>query len=222
MPTVGTAELPSNPVDAVRNGSAPLPLIIGGVKQEWALFLMGTEFDPRKLTETALAARMEVLFPGKGAALLAGYRAIHPDYSPGDLLVRAMTDSMMRMGAIELAEAHVQSGAGPTWMYLFEWQSPVVPYLTSAHGIDCSFYFDNTEALEITRGLPDARLLAARASGAWAGFAHDGRPSAAGLPTWPEYELGSRDTMIWASPPHVESDPLKGDRELRQRLTPPA
>jgi para-nitrobenzyl esterase len=106
-------------------------------------------------------------------------------------------------------------------MYLFEWQSPVVPYLTSAHGIDCSFYFDNTEALEITRGLADARLIAARASGAWAGFARDGKPSAVGLPAWPEYKLDTRDTMIWASPPHVESDPLKGDRELRQRLTPP-
>ena len=221
VPTAGTAELPNQPVAAVATGSAPMPLIIGCAKHEAELFLTGGPMDPRKVTEQSLGVIMDRMFPGKGAELLAGYRAIHPDYGPGDLLVRAMTDSMMRMGAIELAEAHVRSGKGPTWMYQFEWESPVLPYLHAAHGIDGSFYFDNTESLPITQGNPAARLLASKASGAWSSFARTGVPSAPGLPTWPQYSLERRQTMIWNSPPHVDADPLKEDRELRQRLTPP-
>jgi para-nitrobenzyl esterase len=221
VPTAGTPELPRQPVAAVAAGSAPIPLIIGCAKHEAELFLTGGPMDPRHVTDASLTAIMDRLFPGKGAELLAGYRAIHPGYAPGDLLVRAMTDSMMRMGAIELAEAHVRSGKGPTWMYQFEWESPVLPYLHAAHGIDGSFYFDNTEALPITRGNAEARLLAAKASGAWSSFARSGVPSARGLPAWPQYTLPQRQTMIWKAPPHVEADPMKADRELRQRLTPP-
>lgn len=221
VPTAGTPELPSQPIAAVLGGSAPIPLVIGCCKHEAALFLTGGPMDPRKVTDQSLGPIMDRMFPGKGAELLAGYKAIHPEYGPGDLLVRAMTDSMMRMGAIELAEAHVKSGKGPTWMYQFEWESPVLPYLHAAHGIDGSFYFDNTEALPITQGNAGARLLAAKTSGAWSSFARTGVPSARRLPAWPQYTLERRQTMIWNAPPHVEADPMKADRELRQRLTPP-
>lgn len=221
VPTAGTPELPGQPIAAVLAGSAPIPLIIGCAKHEAELFLTGGPMDPRKVTDQSLGVIMDRMFPGKGAELLAGYKAIHPEYGPGDLLVRAMTDSMMRMGAIELAEAHVKSGKGQTWMYQFEWESPVLPYLHAAHGIDGSFYFDNTEALPITQGNAGARLLAAKASGAWSSFARTGVPSARGLPAWPQYTLARRETMIWNTPPHVEADPMKADRELRQRVTPP-
>jgi para-nitrobenzyl esterase len=168
-----------------------------------------------------LNTRMDAMFPGKGATLVAGYRANHPDYSPGDILVRAMTDTM-RMGAIELAEAHVNSHSGPTYMYQFEWESPVLPHLGAAHGIDGSFYFNNTEGLEITRGFADAQALAGQVSTAWANFAKTGQPAATGLAAWPEYTVEARDTRIQAGTTRVEGDPLGADRALRERVTPSA
>lgn len=216
VPTAGTADLPLQPIDAVAQGSAPIPVTIGCVKHEAALFLAAGGLDTRKVDDAMLAQRMNALFPGKAEAVLAGYRANHPDYAPGDILVRAMTDSMFRMGGIELAEAHVRSGSGPTWTYQFEWESPVLPHLKAAHGIDGSFYFANTEALPMTAGNPQARRLSAATSAAWAGFARKGTMA------WPQYGLDKRQTMIWATPPRVESDPLRADREMRQRLTPPA
>ena len=87
-----------------------------------------------------------------------------------------------------------------------------------AHGIDGTFYFDNTESVAIAKGNPEAQALAASASAAWANFARRGRPGAPELPRWPTYSIDERETMILSADPHVESDPLGADRALRERL----
>jgi len=219
MPTALTPELPVQPVEALASGSAKLPVIIGSTKHEMALMLMGAGLDPRNVTAELLATRFKGMFGDKGAALLDGYRSLHADYTPGDILVRAMTDTW-RQSMIQFAEAHIQGRGGSTRMYLFTWESPVLPYLRAAHGIDGSFYFDNTEFLEITRGNAEAKALATRASAAWASFARSGTPSARNLPAWPEYSVARRETMVFAGTPHVENDPLRDDRLLREKLTP--
>ena len=155
-----------------------------------------------------------MFFRENAQELIAGYQANHPDFAPGELLVRMWSDSM-RMGEIELAEAQVKSGMAPAYMYLFDWKSPVLPYLESAHGIDGAFYFDNTENIEIAHGNPEAQALARRASTAWANFARTGEPKAPGLPDWPAYTLDKRETMILSANPHIASDPLAADRRLR-------
>lgn len=217
VPTMGTTDLPVAPIDAVASGSARIPVMLGCTRHEMALMLMGAGTDPRTVTDDQLQARVRGMFGAKAPALLDGYRSNHPDYSPGDMLVRIMSDSM-RMGAIDLAEAHVKAGGAPTYMYLFTWETPVLPYLKAAHGIDGTFYFDNTESVEIAQGNPVARALATKASAAWANFARSGKPFAPGLPQWPEYSLEKRETMILSAQPHVESDPMQADRLLRQRL----
>lgn len=214
VPTVGTPDLPLQPVEAVANGWNKAPLVIGSVMHEMALMLMGMGMRPDAITEERLQQMAGMFFRENAPALLEGYRKNHPDYSPGDLMVRMWSDSM-RMGQIELAEAQIASGMAPAYMYLFHWESPVLPYLKSAHGIDGSFYFNNTEYLPITEGNPSAKRLATQASSAWASFARSGIPSAKGLPQWPEYSLDKRETMILSDMPHIESDPLGADRELR-------
>jgi para-nitrobenzyl esterase len=220
VPTVGTVDLPQNPLDAVANGSARIPIMLGCTKHEMALMLAGAGTDPRTVTAEQLQGRVKAMMGDRSQALLDGYRTNHPDYTPGDLLVRILSDGM-RMGAIELAEAHVKAGGAPTYMYLFTWESPALPYLKAAHGIDGTFYFDNTESVGIAQGNPDAVALAKRASTAWANFAKEGKPSASGLPAWPQYTLDKRETMILSTQPHIESDPMKEDRLLRAKLGAP-
>lgn len=216
VPTAGTTELPRNPIEAVAMGSAPVPVMIGCTKHEAALFLAAGGVRADKVTDDMLRQRLAGLFPGKGEAALAGYKAIHPQASPGDLLIRAMSDTT-RINGIDLAEAHIKGGKGGTWQYLFTWESPVLPYLKSAHGIDGAFYFDNTEAIPIASGNAGARLVGARASAAWANFARTGNPATRAL-AWPQYTLENRETMVWNAPPRIESDPLKAERELRAQL----
>ena len=218
VPTMGTVDLPTDPIDAVANGSAKIPIMLGCTKHEMALMLMGAGTDPSKITDEQLQARLQGMVGAKAPELIAGYRANHPDYSAGDLLVRIMTDTAMRMGAIDLAEAHIKAGGAPTYMYLFTWESPLLPNLKAAHGIDGTFYFDNTETVGMAKGDPKAQTLATQASTAWANFARNGKPSAPGLPAWPEYTIEKRETMILSGEPQIESDPLKEDRLLLKRL----
>jgi para-nitrobenzyl esterase len=218
-PTSGTVDLPTNPIDAVAGGSAAkIPLIIGCTKHEAALFLAGSGTDPRTINEDLLNTRVRALFGDKASDILAGYRADHPGYSAADLLIRIMTDRTMRSGAIELAQTHAKAGGAPTYMYMFTWESPLLPYMRAGHGIDGTFYFDNTESVDIAKGNLEAKALASAVSSAWATFARTGKPAAPGLPQWPQYSLPKRDTMIFAIKSYVESDPMKADRELFQRL----
>jgi len=219
VPVMGTADLPASPLDAVANGSAPIPIMLGCTKHEMALMLMGSGTDPKDVTNERLDGQIHAMYGDKASELLEGYRDVHPDYSPGDMLVRIMTDATMRTGAIRMAEAHVKSGGAPTYMYMFTWESPKLPHLKAAHGIDGTFYFDNTETVGIAVGNPEAQTLAKIASTAWANFARDGKPSAEGLPDWPEYSLEKRETMILSASPHVENDPMAEDRLIWERLS---
>jgi len=217
VPTVGTTELPINPLEAVAGGSAKIPVMIGCTKHEAGLGMLTSGTDPRTLTEEQLKARISATSGAKAAQILEGYRKNHPDYSPGDLLLRIMSDGA-RMSAINLAEAHIKGGGAPTYMYLFAWESPVLPQVRAGHSIDCTFYFDNTDAVEIAKGNAGASVLAAGASAAWAGFARNGKPTTPKLPAWPPYALEKRETMILAAKSHVESDPMKEDRLLQKNL----
>lgn len=217
VPTAGTVDLPDQPAVAIANGSARIPLVTGSTKHEAALQLTrgGAALD--KLTDAELEQRVDGMFGDKSKELLEGYRANHPDYSAGDLLIRIMSDRT-RMGSITLAESHIKGGGAPTYAYLFAWESPVLPHLKSAHGIDGTFYFDNTETVDIAKGRPDAQALARRASAAWTNFARFGDPNAAGMPLWPEYTLADRHTMVLSQELRVVSDPMGADRLLRQGL----
>jgi len=218
VPTVGTPDLPIQPIEAAAKGAANLPVIIGNTAHEMATMLMGAGLDLSAVTDDVLKQRMQGVYRDKATEALDAYRALHPDYSPGDLLVRAMTDQM-RQGGIELAEVRAAAGS-PTWQYLFAWESPVLPKMKAAHGIDGAFYFDNTDAIPITQDNPVATRLATIASSTWANFAATGVPAAKGLPAWPQYSVPERATMVFDAQPHVESDPLGADRALREKLAP--
>lgn len=220
-PFIGGADLPVAPHAAVAAGaSRNIPLIVGCTKHEAALFLAGGGVDTANMTAEALAQMAPNVLGPQHAQILDGYRANHPEYAPGDLLIRAMTDNMMRLPSIQFAEAHVRAGGAPTWMYMFTWESPVLPNLHAAHGIDGTFYFGNSETVNIAAGNPEAQALAAKTSTAWATFARTGAPAAPGLPAWPTYTLERRETMIFSASPEIENDPLGPDRVMRERLTP--
>jgi para-nitrobenzyl esterase len=216
-PSVGSASLPRNPIEAVAQGSGRVPLMIGCTRHEATLALAGAGVDIATLTDAELTQRSGQLGP-HAAEVMAAYRAAYPTYSPGDLLVRALSDTS-RMNAIRFAEAHTR-GAGPTYMYLFQWESAVTPKLHAGHAIDTTFFFDNIEAVEIAAGNPAAQALATKQSTALATFARKGTPAAPGLPAWPTYDLQNRATMVLDVKCQVVNDPMKEDRLMRERLTP--
>jgi para-nitrobenzyl esterase len=212
-PTTGTADLPLPPLEAIAKGAGRVPLIIGCTEHEATFFFAVARIDRSKITEEQLQQRVQAMAGAKAVPLIARYRELHPEFTPGDILIRLYTDYLFRIGSIRMAEAHIRGG-GPTYMYLFTWQSPKIPHLLSAHGIDGTFYFDNTDKVEMTRDNPEATALAAKLSRAWAGFARTGVPTSPGPEPWPQYDEKRRATMIFSATPHVEDDPLGADRLL--------
>jgi para-nitrobenzyl esterase len=216
-PVVGTADFPEEPNQAIAKGSARVPYMVGCTKHEAQFQLHVAGVDPKTVTNEQLVQRAHAVVGDSAAEMIAGYRRNYPNYAPGEILVRLMSDGT-RVASIKSAEAHFKAGGAPTYMYLFAWESPRMPEWQSSHGMDCSFYFGNTEALGMSKGLADAQQLAVKASTAWATFARSGKPSNPAVGNWPEYTLDKRATMILADLPRVENDPMELDRRLWEAI----
>src|SRR5262249_50627907 len=204
---------------AIAKGSARIPYLVGCTKYEAQFQLAVAGVAPKSVTNDQLLERARGVVGERAADLIAGYLKNYPSYSPGEILVRLMSDGT-RIASINAAEAHLKAGGAPTYMYLFAWESPRMPNWQSAHGIDCSFYFGNTEVLGMSKGLPDAQQLAVKASTTWASFARSGKPSNPSLGNWPDYTMEKRATMVLATPTSVENDPMGADRLLWESNSP--
>ncbi|HEY7350081.1 MAG TPA: carboxylesterase/lipase family protein [Ktedonobacterales bacterium] len=208
-PVVDGQTLPQHPFDPAAPAlSAHIPLIIGTNKDEATLFLLA-EAGIDTLDEAGLRARVQPLAGEATTALIAAYRHTYPQASPGDLFSSLMSDRMMRMHSITLAERKHAQGAAPVWMYLFTWETPVLNgRLKSCHALEIPFVFDNLKyGIRFTGESPERLALAENMSEAWLAFAHSGVPGYRDLPTWPAYDSETRATMIFDHACRVENDP---------------
>lgn len=107
-------------------------------------------------------------------------------------------DELFASLALTQAKSRVQAGAAPVYMYRFDWASPVLDgALGSMHCMEIPFVFDNVEVHRtMTGGREEDAQLGHIISSAWAAFAHDGIPSAEGLPEWKAFSLENEETMI--------------------------
>ncbi|MEV5538262.1 carboxylesterase family protein [Saccharopolyspora shandongensis] len=174
--------LDRQPAEAVAAGAgAEVALIVGTNTEEGNLYLapqgkMATSTDE---DVHDIAARVHA----DPAALVARYRARHPQASPGELRSAIMGDALFGAGSRRLAEAHAAQGRGPTYTYEFAWRSSAVDgELGATHAVELPYVFDRLDlpALRGPRGLlgpaepPEA--LAACMHGAWVRFARTGDP----------------------------------------------
>jgi para-nitrobenzyl esterase len=208
-PVVDGRVLPQHPFDPVAPAiSAQVPLIIGTNKDEATLFLLA-DAELATLDEAGLHARVAPLAGEATAALIAAYRYAYPQASPGDLFSSLMSDRMMRMHSITLAERKAAAGAAPVFMYLFTWETPILGgRLKACHALEIPFVFNTLErGGRFTGDSPERFALAEQMSEAWLAFARDGVPRYQGLPTWPAYDAETRATMIFDRTCRVENDP---------------
>jgi len=77
-------------------------------------------------------------------------------------------------------------------------------------------WFDNIDlAAQSTGGVPTARALASKMSGALVAFARTGNPNHPGIPKWPAYSVTNPANMIFDEKVEVRLDP---DREARRLI----
>lgn len=176
-----------------------VPLLLGQTGTEFSLFMLADE-EAYRLDEAGLTARATAMLgPENATWILEKYREDFPSYAPSALWFRVFSD--FAMGALSNAILDVRSGIGsaPVFAYRFDWMTPIEGgRLYSPHTLEIPFVFDNVDTAAgavMTGNSEEAQRLAGTVSEAWVRFATTGRPSAPGLPDWPEYDSTGRSAM---------------------------
>ncbi|MFI8962933.1 carboxylesterase/lipase family protein [Streptomyces sp. NPDC053493] len=197
-------ELVPEPVlDALTTGvaGAEVPLMLGFTAHEFNMIpAPGPDAPP-----------LPVLLGGLG---LTGERAgafgtAYADIDPARHFGQALTDVTFRAPSLAVADARADRGR-PTWLYQFEWASPV--HGQAYHCLDLPFAFDllGAEGVEAAAGPTPPRSLADALHRSWVAFVTDQDPGA----DWPPYTSATRTTKIWDDVPRTAEDPLRPVRAI--------
>ena len=186
--------MPIHPVDATFSGiGLDVDYLIGTCRDEanffsWLVELEGSQFDrrARQVIEAAGANFSDVL---------ARYGELRPDLDKEGRFSAVLGDMWFRIPSLRIAEGHRQHSARSTYMYLFEWASPI---LGAAHTLDL-MVFGNGLPLAVMSGFKDFEKTAAFMRKAWVDFAHTGHPKADGQ-LWPSYAQQRATLSIEDSP----------------------
>jgi len=214
-PVVDGKTLTHDPFDPVApEESATVPLLIGTVEEE-INFFKGTPLDPvddaglhKLLKQTTHADDATV------GRLIAIYKKGRPNKSNIEIYQIVASDATFSSGVHTEADRKAAQGRAPVYKYYFTWQSPVRQgKLRSYHTLEIPFVFENVdEAKTMTGSGQDRYALSDKMSAAWAAFARNGNPNAAGLPHWPAFTAGQRATMVFNDETKLVNDPYKEAR----------
>jgi para-nitrobenzyl esterase len=227
LPVVDGRSLPRDPFSP---GAPPIsngvPMILGNTHDETRGLIGGGQPTLFSLSWEELPVALEksvraYLGPVKPETIVASYRSWYPQYSPSDVFFAATTAFRSWPGQVIEAERRAESAAQRrTWVYEIDWPSPVADgRFRAPHTVDIPFFFDN---LALAPGMvgasPEdverAQPLATAMSESLIAYAKTGDPNHSGLPHWPPYDVTSRPTMIWNTPPRVVDNPRGNEREL--------
>lgn len=172
--------------------SKNIPLMIGTTINEFAVFRGGI---PSNSTNEQATEAIKKVYADKTDAYIAAVKKAYPNGKMTDMLSYDVT---FRPGAVQ--QANLKSavvGSAPVYMYLFDWQSPVMDGKYKAvHCMEIAFCFDNIQRTKnMTGGTKEAQALADKMSSSWINFAKIGNPNHKDLPTWPAYNSSNTATM---------------------------
>jgi len=220
-PVVGGHDLPQHPFEpSATEISGTVPIIVGGTKDENAIFLAADDAVwNRTLSAAELKARVAKIAGGDTEAVLTAYRKTDPAMNPAELLITITTASNFWVRSVLLAERKAVQHQAPVFMYSFDWETPVFDgKLRSPHAIDVPFVFDTTDVVNNNDHSATVQKIAAAMSATWAAFARTGVPDNSAIPHWPAYDLRSRTTMTINGDWKAESDPAPEARLMWKKI----
>ncbi len=210
-PVIGPS-LPGHPHDLIRTGNAREVATVIGCTTDEMLAFMFLDPDLWTLGIDNVVQRLQPVLGDEASKVVSAYQAIRSDDSPSSLLIAISTDAKFRIPHIRIAEAKVEAGGAPAYMYAFAWGQPDPSgTIRSPHGMDMPYFFDNIEKAPVAAG-PHAEPLVKTMSGSLAALARTGNPNHEALPSWPAYTLDRRTTLCFDVAPAVEDDPRGAER----------
>jgi len=193
--------------------SSPIPFVVGTNKDEnklWSAF----DQDASSAGQNEWEKFTIQQFGSSAEKARSTYEKFRPNEAARELMSAVSTDTAFRQRAQELSELRCQVGT-PTWMYWFTWETPAFGgILGSCHAIDIPFAFDNLDApgAEMLLGDgPERQGISDRFASELVQFATHGHPS------WEQFNLKTRPTLVIGKNIELVSDPESEIRELFAR-----
>ena len=208
--------LPLGILESLQGGvGRDVDLMIGTVREDGRLFPLVMPGPESVASALCMRYFQRLMIPrNQPEVVFNRYRSAMPGASKSAIRGQILTDCMFRRGSVRAAELHAGGNPGRTWLYQFNWSSPVLGGAIGAmHGIDVPFANRNLEAFAPLLGdLTPLHDLADTVSDAWLSFARHGEPSASGMPTWQPFDAERRATMVFDTRIELKHDV---DRALR-------
>ncbi len=220
-PCVDGHSLPADPFAPKASPlCADVPLMMSNTEHE-VNFFPNTPLDP--IDAADLHARVKQTLRADDAAVnevLGLYKEHRPNASNVELYQIIASDNTMHVGVKEQTERKAEQGTAPVYSYYFRWLSSVHEgKLRAYHTVDIPFAFNNVEVATSMTGSSQTRYaLADKVSAAFASFARTGDPNHDGLPHWPQFDVGTRATMVLDNDCEVVNDPYGEERKLLAKL----
>jgi para-nitrobenzyl esterase len=194
--------------------SATVPLMQGSVETEDA---WNDPPPPLDMPEAEMLTRVKRIArddDAKARDLVALYRRTHPGITNTDVWLIMNADNTRRANAQTLAELKTAQGKAPSYLYYFNWRSPVHKgQMKAYHTLDIPFVLYNIDiAASMTGAGQERYALAHKMSAAWAAFARKGDPNHPDLPKWPAFNTSERPTMILGNDCKAVNDPNREER----------
>ncbi len=214
--------IPRHPfADGAAPFSAGKPLMCGTCRDETVFFSLFGPPDIFRIDEAGLRGELGTTYQGAELdQIISTFHESRPDATPAQLYF-AITTSPIWRDSIKIAEAKAAQRTAPVFMYQLAYKNPTLVPGTdfpvgSPHSSDINLKFANTDKnldFLLNADQSPGRLSTARhMSGLWAGFAHEGRPTANDVPTWPAYTSKSRATMWLEAECKIVNDPDRSER----------
>jgi para-nitrobenzyl esterase len=194
--------------DAPPSGS-DVPMMLGTNRTENSLFAGPANEALFELGWEALPAALARDFPEHDVnAIIEGYKQLQPESSPADIYFEATTDASFLAGHRLQAERKVAQDGAPTYLYLFNWDTPVQGgKWRSPHALEIGFVFDNVANSESMSGVgEEQQRVADIMAETWIAFARYGDPNNPMIPDWPAYDLDARPVMVFDETPELVHD----------------
>jgi len=208
--------------------SADVPLMMGSTETEDA---WSDPPPPLQMSDEDMLTRVRRIArndEAKARDLVALYRKTHAGITNTDVWLIMNADNTRRANAQLLNELKTAQGKATSYLYFFNWRSPVHKgQMKAYHTLDIPFALYNIDqAASMTGAMQERYVLAHKMSAAFAAFARTGNPNHADLPNWPAFNARSYPTMVFGNECKVVNDPnreerlaLKAIRELGNTTT---
>nr|WP_070960797.1 carboxylesterase/lipase family protein [Hyphomonas sp. Mor2] len=209
----GTDFMPVHLLDSLKQGVAKdKDLMIGSVLEDGRLFQLAMPGPEWFSAWATMGLFKNLIIPRqKVKQVFESYKRAMPGAKGSYVRGQIITDALFRRGTVRAAEIHAETAPGRTYLYQFNWSSPVKG-IGAVHGMEIPFCNLNLEAFEKCIGDPEPlREMADMVSDAWVSFARTGKPSAS-MPDWAPFDPERRATMVFDTKTELQNDV---DRHLR-------